>query len=84
MSSTLSAHSHLFSHYNTVVGDGRRIQGLVVGWFGDETNPHVNAYCGLGSRTWWNGLVVLHGAENGNYDLELVSTARLRKMYGGR
>src|SRR5229473_1924126 len=62
--STVSAHTHLLSHYSTVVGgEGRRIQSLVCGWFGDESNPHVSAYCGLGSRNWWNGVCILHGAE---------------------
>jgi hypothetical protein len=85
--STVSAHTHLLSHYSTVVagvgGDNRRIQGLVCGWFGDDTNPHVSAYCGLGSRAWWNGVAILHGAEAGNYDLELVSVNRLKRLYGG-
>jgi hypothetical protein len=78
--STVSGHTHLLSHYSTVVGgaDNRRIQGLVCGWFGDETNPHVSAYCGLGSRAWWNGVCILHEAD----DLELVSTARLKRLYG--
>ncbi len=35
------------SHYSTVVGgaagDNRRIQGLVCGCFGDETNPHMSS-----------------------------------------
>lgn len=81
--STVSGHTHLLSHYSTVVGgsgpEGRRIQGLVCGWFGDDTNPHVSAYCGLGSRAWWNGVAILHAAEAGNYDLELVSTARRKE-----
>src|SRR5262249_8469275 len=61
--STVSAHTHLMSYYTTVVGgDGRRIQSLVCGWFGDATNPNVSAYCGLGSRSWWNGVCILHNA----------------------
>src|SRR5713226_2124067 len=79
-----SAHTHLLSHYSTVVGgEGRGIQSLVCGWFGDETNPHVSRLIAvLGSRNWWNEVCILHGAEAGNYDLELVSTARLKSAYG--
>jgi hypothetical protein len=80
--STVSGHTHLASHYSTAGGNGKRLQGLVCGWFGDDTNPHVSAYCGLGNRAWWNGVVILHGAEAGSYDLEWVSTGRLRSLYG--
>jgi hypothetical protein len=80
--SNCSAHTHLASHYVTSDGLKRPIQGLVCGWFGDDTNPHVSAYCGLGNRAWWNGVCILHGADAGNYDLEWVSTARLRSLYG--
>jgi hypothetical protein len=77
-SSSTCGHSHKRSLY---IKDGaypNPILGLVAGNFkGDDDD-----WAGQSPSDWWSGVVIKHDIENGNYDPEFVSLARLEKAYG--
>ena len=71
------AHSHMFDMKVHTRMDGQKIIGLVAGVF----QEHHSDYAGHNNRDWWRGVVVKREVENGTYDLEQVSLARLRREY---
>lgn len=76
--SSTSFHLHLTDWAVDTRGDGKKIMGLFAG-VGHE---RVEAFAGLSSRLWWNGVIVKHNVDKGVYDPEFVSFDRLRKLYG--
>jgi len=78
LQSSTQGHSHLFDHAVRVRGDGRRIHGLSCGVFQDYVPDFAKAI----ARYWSSGVVIKHGVEKGDYDLEWVSMKRLKKLYG--
>lgn len=75
--SSTCGHSHLADWYVTSP-DGKPVMGLVAGVYQDYDAP----WAGESNKLWWRGVVIKRNVENGSYDPEFVSLARLRKEYG--
>lgn len=77
--SVVQGHTHLFDYSERTNMAGRRVQAVVAGWFGDYTAPWAGEEI---CKMWNSGVVVLHDAEDGEFDLEWISLRRLKKEYG--
>ncbi len=77
--SCIMGHSHTLDYSTLTQPDGTRIHGLVAGCFLDPE------YQGFGGpqvdRLYHNCVIHLHEVENGDFDLEIISTKRLLKDY---
>lgn len=74
--SAVWGHTHQLHHRLASLPFGRSIAGLCAGSFRDApppTAPHE-----------WSGVLMLHDAADGVYDLELIGTERLLKDFSGR
>lgn len=71
-------HGHTFDYHTASNALGERIHGLSVGCFID----HHHNYAGPANKLWDSGVVIKRNVEDGNYDLEWISMARLKKEYG--
>jgi len=76
--STTVGHSHKFHFYRKAESFPYPTQGLVAGCFkgADES------WAGQANREWSSGVAIKRSLENGNYNLQWVSLAELRKEYG--
>lgn len=73
-------HSHLFDYAEGTKGDGTRISALNVGCFLDPNQSM--GYAGPQARDRWrSGLVLKHGVNQGQYDLEWYSIERIQREY---
>ena len=77
LTSSTCGHSHLFDYSVRNANNGTRINGLVAGCFTD----YDIEWAGESNKLWSRGVAICHNVENGNYDLEWVSLARLKKEY---
>lgn len=72
-------HTHILDIANTTKPDGTRINGLIAGCLLDPD------YRGFGGpqvdRIYWSGIIMKHGVENGDYDIETINIKRLLKDY---
>lgn len=79
LTSAVQGHSHLYDHYAVSTAAGRRLHGLSVGCFFE----HDERYAGsVVSSMWWRGLVLMKDVHLGDYELETLSMAALRRRYG--
>jgi len=78
LTSCTQGHSHLFDYCVRSDGRGRKIHGCVVGVYQDYDAD----FAGPANKLWNPGVVIKREVENGSYDVEHVSLARLRKEYG--
>lgn len=78
LQSATMGHSHVLDYCVRTRGDGTKVQGLSVGCFQDYTNE----WAGEIGKLWDRGVVIKRHVEDGAYDLEWVSMARLQKEYG--
>jgi hypothetical protein len=76
--SCTQGHSHIYDHCYRTRADGKAIFGLVAGVFTDYDCD----WAGEASDLWWQGCFIKRNVEQGSYDLEAVSMARLKKEYG--
>lgn len=78
--SCIAGHSHLLDFAVRTRADGRKMMGLVAGWYG-----HPGMKEGWNANTaglWWNGVVMLLGVGDGwAEDIMFVSQDTLRKNY---
>lgn len=75
--SSICGHSHKRSIYFKDQAHPRPIIGLVAGCFkGAE-----EAWAGQSNESWWKGLVVLRGLDNGVFDPEFISMSQLEETY---
>lgn len=72
------AHSHVLDFCIRTDVFGRKLMGLVAGAFLDFPLD----YAGETNKLFWNGIIIKRGVEDGCYDPEFVSMARLQKEYG--
>lgn len=75
--STTVGHSHLKDFAIRKAGN-KFIQGLVVGVYQD----YQADYAGPANDLWHKGVAICRGVEDGMYDLEFVSTKRMKEIYG--
>lgn len=78
--SCASGHSHLLDYAERTDAKGNKIQSLVGGCFLEP--GQWERYAGQANKMWNNCVCYLHDAENGNFDLEVISVNRLKKEYG--
>lgn len=79
LSSCTQGHSHLFDYCVRTDVNGRKIHGCVVGVYQDY---HAD-FAGPANAMWAPGVVVKRGVENGSYDIEHISLARIKEAYAG-
>ncbi len=74
-------HSHLLQQHSESTADGGKLFGLVAGCYLD--NDQYERYAGQhNNETWWRGVILKHFYGIGEYDIELISMERLRRLYG--
>jgi hypothetical protein len=78
--SCTQGHTHVYDHCFRTRADGRKIFGLVAGVFTDYRSD----YAGEANDLWWQGCFIKRNVSEGQYDLEGISMARLKKEYGPR
>ena len=77
--SCTAGHSHVFDYKMRPTGDGKRTNMcLVSGCLVD----YQTDWAGQMQALWNTGVAIKRGVENGRYDLEWVSLARLKELYG--
>lgn len=76
-SSCVVGHSHTLDYCVRTRQDGKKIMGLVAGVF----QEHNSSYAGESGKLWWRGVCLLKGVDNGTYDPEFISLARMKKAY---
>lgn len=74
--SCTAGHNHLLSHHRLTTATGDIINGLTAGCFFEE----VHGYAKATHHMYWIGLIVKHGVNNGDYDMETIRMSRLRDM----
>lgn len=75
--SCIAAHSHTFDHAVRTTVQGRTMNGLVVGCYQD----YINDWAGNIGKLWRSGVAVLRNVEDGDYDLQWISLASLKREY---
>lgn len=79
--SCIAGHSHLLDLAVRTRADGKKMMGLVAGWYG-----HPDMREGWNANTaglWWNGVTMLHGVSEGwAEDVSFISQATLQRAYG--
>lgn len=70
-------HNHTFS-YNVQQTGARTLHGLCCG----TLQNYVPDWAGEVAHLWRHGVVLKHNVRDGDYDLEWISLARLKKEYG--
>lgn len=75
--SCVQGHSHLFDYAKRTDASGKKIHGLVVGVYQDYDAD----YAGPSNKLWDRGIPILTNVSNGDYDIQWVSMARLKKEY---
>lgn len=74
--SSVCGHSHGRDMWEDVRADGKRLLGLVVGCYTDDTFNYTTE-----QRRWWAGLVILHEAHDGQFEPAFYSLAYIQKNY---
>lgn len=74
--SATCGHSHVLD-YKVDKTPGRSLMGLVVGEYID----YRAGYAGPANDMWSSGVAICHDVEDGLYDLEWISLARIKKEY---
>lgn len=77
--SCVSGHSHLFDYAEDTDACGKKVQSLVCGVYVEE-NPPWNTTQAFDK--WSSGIVLLHDAVDGTYDMEQISLERMKRRYG--
>lgn len=71
--SFVQGHEQTFRTAEEYLSDGSVIKGLIAG----ACYLHDEPYKGYQGNNHYRGVIMMHGVENGNYDLEQVSVKRL-------
>ena len=76
--SGFQGHSHILSVDTQVSGEGRRMWGGSLGWWGEHEEDYVSPTT---QKTWWSGLTILRNVEDGDCDPEFTSMKSIKRMY---
>lgn len=76
--SFVQGHRQELSYARKELANGKVIHGLVAGAF----HMHDEDYKGHQAAGHWRGLILLHGVQGGEYDMEVISIERLLREYG--
>ena len=78
MVSTVVGHKHIADWTRRVDGNGKTIQAICAGWFGD----YIPNYAGESAKHWWSGVVVLDQVDGtGYFEHRFISLRTLEKEY---
>lgn len=77
LSSCVAGHSHTTDYCVRSNASGDFVQGLVVGCYID----YFADFAGQSNSSWWRGVVVLHGVDNGQYDPQWIGIDRIKEAY---
>ena len=75
--SCTAGHIHVMDFAERTTVGGKKIYGCVAGVFQD----YDAGWAGECNKLWWRGVVVKRGVDNGAYDPEFISLARMKKEY---
>jgi len=75
--SAVQGHSHLLSYHRESTPLGKDINALSAGCFFE----HEEGYAGPANKMWWRGLCLLRDAHDGDFDLETISMASVKRRY---
>ena len=75
--STVVAHSHIYDICIKTRADGKKMVGLVGGWFGD----YKPSYVGAGYNRWTSGITLMKNVDNGYYEPDFIATETIKKEY---
>lgn len=79
--SCVSGHAHIWDLDVKTRADGRKMFGLCAGWYGNM--DHAEEFSKGSDHTWWNGITMLYGVEDGSFrELRAISQERLKEKYG--
>ena len=78
--SCIAGHLHLYDYSERTDAAGKKIQCITAGCFLEP--GQWEGYAGPANLLWRNGVTYLHGVQGGQFDFEMISTARLRREYG--
>lgn len=78
LSSATQGHLHLADWSTRMAVNGKRLMGCFVGCYQD----YPSDWAGNCAKLWWSGVVIKRNVEDGCYDPEFISIARLKKEYG--
>lgn len=76
--SVVVGHSHRLDYRTESDHHGRRVSALVSGCYME----HVEEYAGSDNYEWWRGVCILRNVRGGDFDLETMSMARIKELYG--
>ena len=76
--SCTAAHIHTMDFCVRTDPHGRRLMTAVAGCYIDYKTP----WAGEAQKLWWSGVLLKHDVNNGQYDPQFISMARLEKAYG--
>lgn len=75
--SCVQGHTHGFNYHQETTVLGRKLHGLVAGCYFE----HEEKYAGRDNQAWWRGITLLHNVCDGNFEIEQVSLAELKRRY---
>jgi hypothetical protein len=78
--SCVVAHNHKRGFFEHTTMTGKKIIGLVAGCYLDPNQ--VETYAGEDQKSWWSGLILLHGMKDGYFDPEFIGINEVKKLYG--
>jgi hypothetical protein len=76
--SSVACHSHTFDFTVRAGANGKTLMGLVAGVYQD----YQSGWSGAAGNLWQRGLPILRDFEDGRWDLEWISMARMEREYG--
>lgn len=76
--SSTCGHSHKRNQYFKDDAHPRPIIGSVVGCYKGKDE----SWAGQANQSWWRGVLVKRGVEDGVFDSEWISMSRLKELYG--
>ncbi len=77
--SCVAGHNHLWDYSERTLPTGRKIQALTAGCFLEIGQKEL--YAGPSQKMWRNGLTILYGADEGQFDFEFWSIERLKRSF---
>jgi hypothetical protein len=78
--SCVVAHNHKRGFFEHTTLTGKKVIGLVAGCYLDPNQ--VEDYAGEDQKSWWSGLILLHGMKDGYFDPEFIGVNEVKKLYG--
>lgn len=79
LASVVVGHQHNLDFAERTDISGRKVMGLVPGWYGDPLQ--YEDYAGENNKLWWKGLVLFNDVHDGGFDHSTWSIERIQRQY---